>query len=293
MNEFWTSNAYAKINLGLHIKDRLENGYHDLETGFCFIEWADRIMMRPASVRKLIIEDSVLEADENNLILKAYDLLRKEVEFDSEYEIRLEKNIPMGAGLGGGSSDAATTLRMLNKIEDLGLTDEDLAKYGKALGADVPVFIHGKTAIGSGTGVDLEFIDIQPDAWILTVYPNFESPTAEAYQNFNLDFRTEYNLKNILLNDDIDDWPNFLQNDLETSVFMRHELVGNMKDQMYEFGAAYAAMSGSGSSVYGLFSQDFVAIHAYESFTSLGFRSNLSRPNFQPDFGIYIKEIDE
>lgn len=289
--ELWISESYAKINLGLNVIERLENGYHRIETGFAFIEWSDRFEVRPARSMSLDMGESKIPADRNNLIVKAYNLLSEEAGLTDKYEIKVKKSIPAGAGLGGGSSNAATILRMLNKISNLGLNDEDLKELGRKLGADVPFFIEGVTGIGTGTGTDIEAVDIQPDQWIVTVFPEIESSTAEAYQ-FCEPMEPEFSLKKVLLEEDPEEWRYLLTNDLEPAVFPRHHLVGNLKDQFYEFGADYASMSGSGSSVFGIFQQDFVAINAYESFHNLGFRTNMTRPGFRPDTGIYRKETD-
>lgn len=293
MNEVWISDAYGKINLGLHVLEKLENGYHLIETGFCFIDWKDRIEIRPAGRMELDMGDSGIPVDDQNLIARAVKLLRQEAGLKDEFHIKVEKRIPAGAGLGGGSSNAATTLRMLNKIANLGLSHSDLMELGGRLGADIPVFIAGETGIGRGTGGEIEALDIQPDAWIVTVYPNEPSSTAEAYQFSEANPNPEFALKDILLNEEPDEWPYLLMNDLEAAVFPYLHLSGNMKDQFYEFGAVYAAMSGSGSSVFGIFQQDLVAIDAYESFNSLGFPASLTRPKFRPDNGIYRKDITD
>ncbi|MFV1883929.1 MAG: 4-(cytidine 5'-diphospho)-2-C-methyl-D-erythritol kinase [Balneola sp.] len=290
MNELWISNSYAKINLGLNVLERLPNGYHSIETGFCFIEWNDRFEITSSSRMELVMSNEKIPEDESNLIVKAVKVLQKEAGLRDEFRISVQKNIPAGAGLGGGSSNAATTLRMINKIANLGLSVDDLAKLGKQLGADVPFFVHGKPGIGTGLGDEIEYLDIQPDAYIVTVFPNIESKTPEAYQNCEPLGEPDFSLKNILLEDDIEEWHYLLQNNLELAVFPRHELVGNLKDQFYDFGASYASMSGSGSSVFGIFMQDFVAINAYESFHKLGFSANLTRPLFEPDLGVYKKE---
>lgn len=292
MNSLWIANSYAKINLGLQILERLPNGYHHIETGFCFIEWSDRFEVTPAGAMQLSMGESSVPVDEHNLIFKAVKILREEAGLKANFEIKVDKKIPAGAGLGGGSSNAATIMRMLNKIENLGLTDDDLAELGKRLGADIPFFIHGKPGVGKGLGTEISPQPIQPGAWIVTVYPNFESSTARAYQDFVLEGEPDFSIESVLLDEPIDEWRYLLQNDLERSVFPIHELVGNIKDQFYDFGATYASMSGSGSSVFGIFDQDFVAIDAYESFHALGFPANLTRPDFTPDTGIYIKDLD-
>jgi 4-diphosphocytidyl-2-C-methyl-D-erythritol kinase len=140
--------------------------------------------------------------------------------------------------------------------------------------------------IGTGLGQDIEPLDIQPDAWIVTVWPGFESSTAEAYANCIPEPGAGFfNQRRACWKKRSDQWQYLLVNDLEAPVIASHELIGNIKDQLLDFGASYAAMSGSGSTVFGIFSQDFVAINAYESFHKLGFSSNLTRPGFKPDNG--------
>lgn len=290
MNERWISDSYAKINLGLNVLERLPNGYHTIETGFCFIEWRDRIEIEPASRMQLDMGDSGIPVDENNLIVKAVNVLHDHAGLRDEFKITVEKNIPAGAGLGGGSSNAATTLRMINKIANLGLSVDDLARLGAQLGADVPFFIKGEAGIGTGLGTEIEPADIQPDAYIITVFPNIMSSTPEAYKYCLPNSEPDFSLKNLLIEGDIEEWHYLLENNLEPAVFPRHELVGNLKDQFYDYGASYASMSGSGSSVFGLFLQDFVAIDAYESFHRLNFPVNITRPGFKPDLKIYRKE---
>lgn len=290
MTERWISDSYAKINLGLNVLERLPNGYHTIETGFCFIEWRDRIEIEPAGRMHLDMGDSGIPVDENNLIVKAVNILHDHAGLRDEFKITVQKNIPAGAGLGGGSSNAATTLRMINKIANLGLSVDDLATLGAKLGADVPFFIKGKAGIGTGLGTEIEPADIQPDAFIVTVFPNIMSSTPEAYKYCLPNPEPDFSLKNLLLEGDIEEWHFLLENNLEPAVFPRHELVGNLKDQFYDYGASYASMSGSGSSVFGLFLQDFVAIDAYESFHRLNFPVNITRPGFKPDLEVYRKE---
>ncbi len=269
--------------------ERLDNGYHTIETGFCFLEWADRFELTPSGGNNLSMTDPSIPVDDSNLIVKAVTLLEKEAGLKDKFSIKVEKKIPAGAGLGGGSSNAATTLRMINKIANLGLTASDLMELGKKLGADVPFFVKGVPGFATGLGTEIEELDIQPDGWIVTIFPGIPSSTPEAYQCAEPNPEPEFSLKKVLLEEEIEEWQYLLQNELEPAVFPRLELVGNIKDQCYEFGASYASMSGSGSSVFGIFKQDFVAIHAYESFHSLGFSANLTRPLFKPDLGIYKK----
>ncbi len=290
MANLWISNSYGKINLGLNVLERLESGYHRIETGFCFIEWSDRFEVKHAANMELVMSDEKIPVDDSNLIVQAVKLLQKEAGLKDQFHIKVTKNIPTGAGLGGGSSNAATTLRMMNKAANLGLNENDLMELGKELGADVPFFIQGKPGFATGIGDEIEPLNIQPNYWIVTAFPNIHSSTAEAYAFCEPQPKPDFSLKKVLVEEEPEEWQYLLMNQLEQAVFPRHHLVGNIKDQLYEFGAEYASMSGSGSSVFGVFNQDFVAIHAYESFHQLGFEANLTRPGFEPDTGIYIKE---
>ena len=287
MSTRWVTQSYGKINLGLHVLERLPNGYHTLETGFCFIEWSDRIEMKPAAQMGLHMSEPSIPIDESNLIVKALQLLQEHAGLRDQYHITVNKRVPAGAGLGGGSANAAAVLRMVNKVANLGLAAAELAEVGLRIGADVPFFIHNNVGIGRGLGHEIELCDIQPDAWIVTVFPNEASSTVEAYQQVYPNPEPDFNLKRVLTEEEIEEWPFLLINDLEPGVITRIPQVGNMKDQMMDFGAEFASMSGSGSSVFGLFHQDFVAIEAYETFVRLGYPANLTRPKFRPDTGVY------
>lgn len=287
-SETWTARAYAKINIGLHVNERLPNGYHDITTGFCFIDWSDQFRVRFSNQHQLRMTNPEIPTDETNLINRAVQLFDDAVKLKHKYLIDVNKRIPAGAGLGGGSSDAALTLRMLNHIEQAGLTDKELAKLGSLLGSDVPLFIYNQPALGTGTGTKLKPLPIQPDAWIVTAYPNFICRTAEIYQNSEARSLHEFDLESLLLEQNYEDWRYTLDNDLEPSAIMQFPMIGNLRDQFYEFGASFAAMSGSGSSVFGIFEQDFVAQSCYSDLKNLGMTVNLTKPGFIPDSNIYI-----
>ncbi len=289
-NTLWIAESYAKINLGLNVLEKLPTGYHRIETGFVFIEWRDRFEVQESDQFNLKMDNEKVPVDDTNLISRAYKAFETYIGLKNHYKFTVNKQIPAGAGLGGGSSNAALTFRMLNKMEDTGLSDDEIVDLCRDLGADIPFFVYGKPGIGFGTGQQIEPVDIQPDAWIVTIYPGFESSTAEAYQHCIPNPEPDFSLKKVLLEEPVDEWQILLQNDLEPVVIPRHEMIGNIKDQLIDFGADYAAMSGSGSSVFGIFKQDFVAINAYESFHELGMQAKLTRPNFEPDYGIYKKE---
>ncbi|MDZ7716292.1 MAG: 4-(cytidine 5'-diphospho)-2-C-methyl-D-erythritol kinase [Balneolaceae bacterium] len=264
-------------------------GYHNIETGFAFLEWKDRFEVQQAPEMKLEMTDEDIPVDERNLIIQAINVLRRYVGLEHNYHINVEKHIPAGAGLGGGSSNAALTLRMLNKIEGLGLSEDELIDLSRDLGADIPFFIKGKTGIGKGMGQEIKELDIQPNLWIVTCFPGQASSTAEAYQYCRPNPDPDFEIERVLTEEDPEEWRYMLFNDLEQSVFQRINVSGNLKDQFYEFGAIYASMTGSGSAVYGLFEQDFVAINAYEGLLDLELPTNITRPGFSPDRGIYRK----
>lgn len=285
----WTAESYAKINLGLHLLERLPTGYHRVETGLCFLEWSDRFDVEPADEHKLEISDDEIPVDEHNSINRALAALERYIGLEQKYHIKINKRIPAGAGLGSASSNAALTLRMINKIENLGLSNEELIDLGRDLGANIPFFINGKTGMEQGIGNEVEEIDIQPDGWIVTAFQNETSSTAEAYQHCEPNPDPDFTIKRVLKKEPIEEWKYLLVNDLERPVFQQLNVSGNLKDQMYEFGAIYASMTGSGSAVYGIFDQEFVALDAYKTLLNLDLKANFTRPGFTPDYGIYQK----
>lgn len=283
----WIARSWAKINLGLQVHRRLPNGYHEISTGYCFINWSDRFEMKKAPVFSLSMSDERLPVDQNNLIVRAVSSLQRYVDFDDAWDIFVDKVIPFGAGLGGGSSNAATILRMLKKIACPGLSLQEIHQLVSGLGADIPVFLHGKPGIGSGIGTEISFMDIQPDAWILTIFPDIHVSTAEAYQHCLPNDDPGFSLEHILMKEPLEEWRYLLGNDLEPWVIHQHPMIGDIKDQLYELGAEYAAMSGSGSSVFGLFRQEFVAVDAFNQFTDWRLKANITPPSFIPDIGVY------
>jgi len=287
--ETWIADSYSKINLGLHVLERLPTGYHAIETGFAFLDWRDHFEVRQAPEMKLELSDDRIPTDDGNLINQAIAVLDRYVGLKSNYLISVDKRIPIGAGLGGGSSNAALTLRMLNKIEQMGLTDDELIDLSRDIGADVPFFIKGQTGIARGIGHEIEPLDIQPNHWIVACYPNEQSSTEEAYEYCAPNPEPDFDLEKTLTETEIDEWQYMLTNDLEQAVFPRIHVSGNLKDQMYELGATYASMTGSGSAVYGIFEQNFVATDAYKTFLELDLPASMTKPGFSPDYGIYRK----
>ena len=239
---------HAKINLGLQIKNKRVDGYHDLETIFYPVDYCD--------VLEIILSDELIFTSsgkdipgDDNLCLDAYNLLQQDFDIPAVH-IHLHKIIPIGAGLGGGSSDAAFTLKGINELFDLQLSNEQLRMYAVQIGADCPFFIENKPMLATGIGEIFEPIDLDLSAYhIAIVKPNIHVSTAEAYSEVNPKEHL-YSLRD-LIKSPIKEWQ--LQNDFEQSVFAKYSAIEDLKKSLYKQGAVYASMSGSGSSVFGLF----------------------------------------
>ncbi|MCH8567566.1 MAG: 4-(cytidine 5'-diphospho)-2-C-methyl-D-erythritol kinase [Balneolales bacterium] len=289
MSEWFIADSYAKINLGLFVKERLPNGYHDIETGFAFIRLSDTIEVQRSDATRINCNDPDVPTGKDNLIVKAIRAFHARYNTTGFFEIRLNKQIPAGAGLGGGSSNAAVMLRLLNRIYNMNIPLKDLCELGAGLGADVPVFIRAQTAIGSGTGTELTFADIQPDYFIVSAWPGIHSSTQEAYMSCEPMGPPEESLLDILTEYNPDEWNYLLRNDLEPPVIRKYPQVGNLKDQFMDMGALYASMSGSGSAVYGIFEHEITARQAYDYLVQLKYSCSFTPPGFTPQHNVYLK----
>jgi 4-diphosphocytidyl-2-C-methyl-D-erythritol kinase len=243
----------CKINLGLDVVHRRHDGYHDIETCFYPIPLTDALEILPSKTISFEISGNTIPGNSSdNLCLKAYHLLRKDFKL-SPVSIHLHKIIPTGAGLGGGSSDGAHTLRLLNQIFDLKLSHEKLKTYALQLGSDCPFFIEDKPMIGSGRGEVLTDVSISLSGkFFVLVKPDVHISTAEAYGGIT-PIQNSVSVKDILEKKSIEEWRNHLKNDFEESVFAKHPLIRSIKQKFYRHGALYASMSGSGSAVFGIF----------------------------------------
>lgn len=247
----------CKINLGLNVVERRTDGYHNLETVFYPIPLHDNlevITVKHASQPYLLHKTGlhVEGADENNLVVKVYNLLREDYEQIPPVEIWLHKRIPSGAGLGGGSSDAAFMMRLLNEQYGLGMDDEDIEYRLSRLGADCPFFYHSRPAFATGIGDQLMPIDFDLAGWnFLLVKPNIHVSTREAYSMVRPRPSSESLLQS--LSRPVDTWRDTVKNDFEYSVFQHYPEIAAIKQTLYDMGASYASMSGSGSSVFALF----------------------------------------
>jgi 4-diphosphocytidyl-2-C-methyl-D-erythritol kinase len=244
----------AKINLGLQITEKRPDGFHNLETVFYPVGWSDVLEFAPSDEFRFTSSGILISGNpESNLVVKAYRLLRQEFNLPS-LKIHLHKNIPFGAGLGGGSSDAAFMLRMLNRTYDLNLSEEELIGYAAKLGSDCPFFILNKPVFASGKGEIMNIINMTLNGhFLLLVKPPFEVSTAKAFQNI-VPKKSEYSLTD-LLSLPVSDWKEYVVNQFEGSVFQQYPEIKSVKDTLYDLGAIYASMSGSGSCVFGIFDE--------------------------------------
>lgn len=256
-----TRYAPAKINLGLHVLRKRKDGYHDIETVFLPIGWTDRITVEPAASFTMTCSDDRLPTDDANLCMKAARLLAAAVPEESfPVHIHLEKHIPFGAGLGGGSSDAAETMKACAECWGI---DEDLSDLALQLGADVSFFLTRTPSRAKGIGERLQALPttFAPKWTVVVAVPDIHVSTADAYAGVQPDAADRPDLLRLVGSGDPALWRNSLVNDFEQNVVDRYPDIATLRDTMYSNGAFYAAMSGSGSSVFGLF--DASAPEAY------------------------------
>ena len=257
----------AKINICLKIVGKLPNGYHELFTIIVPVGIYDRLDFKLSKFQsiRLFCDDTSIPSNHENLVFKAAEAFYKRIEMSPSVDISLYKRIPSGAGLGGGSSNAAVTLMSLNRLYENILSDEDLFSEALKLGADVPFFLDPAPSIGTGVGEMLEKLPIWPMAWYLIVKPLCTVSTAWAYNNFKLRLTpntANYILKNLKKNKFT--IPELLYNDLESVTIDRFPELAEIKAYLIKYGAEGALMTGSGSAVFGVFPERKSAMIAAE-----------------------------
>ena len=244
---------HAKINLGLNVVSRRTDGFHNIETIFYPVDLTDNLEFVIAPDNKTKFSNSGIKIDnnKNNLCLKAYNLLKEKHDLPSLH-IHLDKIIPVGAGLGGGSSDAASMIKGLNDFFKLGLSVNEMSQYSSVLGSDCPFFIYNKPLHAKGKGDILTDINLTLKGYyIYLVYPNILVSTKDAYSGVQP--ATPDLSLNDIIRKPVVQWKDIIKNDFEISVFKSFPVIGEIKEKLYQKGALYASMSGSGSSVYGIF----------------------------------------
>jgi len=248
----------AKINIGLNITEKRFDGFHNIESIFYPIDLKD-VLEVVKSENGLQFKNTGIVVDslpKDNLIIKAYNLIAKDYDIQP-VKIHLHKTIPIGAGLGGGSSNSVFMLKLLNNFFELNISDEILTNYARQLGSDcaffvknIPVFASEKGDVFSDINLDLS------DYKIIVKNPNIFVSTQEAYSGI-VPKNAELSLKDLITRP-ISEWKNFIKNDFEKEIFKKYPKIKDLKDDFYKNGAIYASMSGSGSSVYGIFEKDRV-----------------------------------
>lgn len=247
----------CKINIGLHVIEKRPDGFHNLETVFYPVNWCDAIELleKPNSECDFeLIQHKTREAieTEQNLIYKAWQLIAAETKLPP-IQIHLYKNIPMGAGLGGGSADAAFFIQLLEAHFKLQLPIEKKLSIASSLGSDCAFFIKNKAQFANGRGDKLGQVQLDLSIYyILIVYPNVHFSTVEAYKNVSPQ-NAKFNLKTCIEQEPIETWKNTIVNDFEKGTFSKYPVIKSIKEKLYDLGAIYASMSGSGSAVFGIF----------------------------------------
>ena len=260
----------AKINLGLNIIRKRPDGYHDLETFFSPVSLCDALEIIPQNPLDSISEQIIFSSSgiiidgnrEDNICVKAWNLLKKDYPNLPGIFMHLHKHIPTGAGLGGGSSDGAFTLQLLNNLFNLKISDHKLRSYALQLGSDCPFFILNKPCFAQGQGEKLEYIDIDLSGYeILLVHPGIHITTAKAFTGVS----TAVPEKSIydIIQQPVSTWRSELVNDFEKAIIPQFPTIGEIKNQLYALGATYASMTGSGSSVYGLFEKGKIPAYVF------------------------------
>ena len=258
--------APAKLNLGLHVLRKRPDGYHDLETVFLRIPWADTLTARPAEQITLTCSDSSLTTDETNLVMKAALALAEACGVGQGAALHLEKRLPHGAGLGGGSSDAAATLRLLTDLWKLDVTEAVLHRLALALGSDVPFFLGPAAAHAPGRGEVLTPLPgYRLRFSLVVVVPSVSVSTASAFARIRPRDAQRPDLRTLVTSNDLARWRTALVNDFETPIFEAYPVIRTVKETLLEAGAGYAAMSGSGSAVFGVFEEEAHAAAAAEA----------------------------
>jgi 4-diphosphocytidyl-2-C-methyl-D-erythritol kinase len=254
----------AKINLGLNVTG-IRGRFHDIETVLFPVAFRDVLEIIPSGEQSDEFNHSGLAIPgkvEENLCIRAYTLLKNEFQIP-KIRMHLYKVIPMGAGLGGGSSDAAFAIKLLDELFSLALSPSQMTQYASKLGSDCAFFIENKPVFATGRGDQFEPVDLNLDGYsIAIIIPPIHVSTAQAYEKVSMNKPVES--IRVILKASPNEWRGRLVNDFEGSVFQQHPEILQIKEKIYAAGAVYASMSGSGSAVYGLFDQNLPDLNSFK-----------------------------
>ena len=263
--------SYAKINLTLDVIEKRQDGYHNIDGIMQMIDLYDEVEVKISDEFKITSNSKDIPLDENNLVYKAYLAMKDKYKFRENFLIHIEKNIPVSAGIAGGSTNSAVVIEMIDEILGLNMSLEDRKKIGKSIGADIPYLLVGKTARTRGIGDELEILDRLPETNILIVNNGVEISTPYIYSNIvptgNSD-RAE-KLVSIYKNKNYDEFIDNLYNVMEEVSISYCPEIQEIKDKMYEFNCVKSLMSGSGPTVFGIYKNDKDIENAYNYFKKL------------------------
>jgi 4-diphosphocytidyl-2-C-methyl-D-erythritol kinase len=276
--------ANAKINLALAVKHKRDDGYHEVELIYQEIDYHDTLIISKNDNIKFSTDSPVLQNESTNLCIRAAKLLVQDFNIPG-LTIHLDKQLPLGAGLGGGSSDAAAILRGSLELYGIEYSKEKLLNTAASIGADVPFFLIGGTSYGSGKGEKLKSIKLISDYYAVLILPNINISTEWAYKNLNLTLtrkNDDYKFRGFRFHNlDLREFRSEFHNDFENLVFKHYPNLSLVKSELYDEGAVYASLSGSGSALYGLYSSRSLADKAIE-ILGRKYRCRLSRPVVTP-----------
>ncbi len=247
----------AKINLFLDVVERGKSGFHKISTVFQAISLFDKLTIKVSNNNKININNRSLQ-NRPNIVEKVLEIYKKEYNVKEKFNIKIKKNIPVGAGLAGGSSDAAAVITGINRLLNLSLSYEELVNIGKQIGKDIPFFFNGATQIGSNYGEVLRPLHTGMEYFILLIYPGFEISTKESYKNLNPeDFNKEGSVLDNLISGmkrcDIKSTSMSLYNIFENNAFEKYSVIREIRNDICNTGALNVLMSGTGSTVFGIF----------------------------------------
>lgn len=253
-------NSYAKINLALDIIGKREDGYHEIKTIMQAIDLKDKVIIENIDKNEIIVNCNHpgVPLDENNLVYKSWKIMKEVAKIDKGIKVTIDKNIPMGAGLAGGSSNAGAVLKGLNELWDVGLTKEELIDLGRGIGADVPFTILGGSALAEGIGEKLTSLKPFRNKYVLVCNPGIEISSKYAYNILKIDDK-RVEIEEIIKameNEDLELIGKLARNKMEDEIFKKYKILEKIKLDLIKANAKISLMSGSGSSVFGIFEDE-------------------------------------